>query len=227
MVPQNVAKWLMDRFECVNHHHNHINRRQLLTDSIFVTGVFTGHHLHPSGLQLDGFLDCRQEDTTGLLCFIWQKMSYVRPVGATCLGTVHWILSYDGCCLRWSAAEASSCLKSLVRVKLSQSAWEGESTGRIGRSENTVGLSILGETLSLVHTSGHHTLAKQPRQLKTAPNEVKPGVQLSAEVKVGFWCDFTPSSQAQKGWRCFEEVRVQKPFVPLAWKVWTWELNEW
>lgn len=45
-------------------HHHKLTVGNLLTDGIFVTGVFTGHHLHPSGLQLDCFLDCRQEDTT-------------------------------------------------------------------------------------------------------------------------------------------------------------------
>lgn len=34
------------------------NKKTLLTDSILVAGVFTGHHLHPSGLQLYCFLHC-------------------------------------------------------------------------------------------------------------------------------------------------------------------------
>lgn len=55
-----------------------------------------------------------------------------------------------------------------------------------------------GDMLSLIHTSGYHTLVKQPPELKTAPNKVRPGVKLSTKVKVCFWCHFTPSSQAQK-----------------------------
>ena len=38
------------------------NSSSLLTDSVFVTGVFAGHHLHPSGLQLYCFLNCRKKN---------------------------------------------------------------------------------------------------------------------------------------------------------------------
>lgn len=49
--------------------HNTSDNR-VLTDSIFVTGVFTGHHLYPSGLQLYGFLHCRDKKKRGVIWLI-------------------------------------------------------------------------------------------------------------------------------------------------------------
>lgn len=52
---------------------------------------------------------------------LWDKQSVLY------LGIEHWILFFDGCCLRWNVSEASSYLISLVGARLSQSACKEES----------------------------------------------------------------------------------------------------
>lgn len=50
----------------------------VLTDSIFVTGLFAGHHLHPSGLQLYCFLHCRERETREGYCLKYATVAEIK-----------------------------------------------------------------------------------------------------------------------------------------------------